>query len=240
MFPQGQIDFTVSGSGFVDAVQLNPEFLSAIDSALDKSTPPEKRDALYNGFQEYGQVFRDKVQIGGVLSAHTMDTFSKTTHQKFVDVERVPNTTQYPKDIYQPKDAIPSGWFWLGHTANATQALIVESTFPLKVGRNPCYDYRSRELCMTDQPTLDSDLAQYQFLSTYFGGGSYVTPPSRWELYGDSIGTSIYVTWPAPPVDPDEECFDLQSVARVKLPSGSPPKPRWALKSVVWLDSGEY
>ncbi|ESK91444.1 pleurotolysin b [Moniliophthora roreri MCA 2997] len=77
MFPQGQIDFTVSGSGFVDAVQLNPEFLSAIDSALDKSTPPEKRDALYNGFQEYGQVFRDKVQIGGVLSAHTMDTFSK-------------------------------------------------------------------------------------------------------------------------------------------------------------------
>ncbi|ESK91445.1 erylysin b [Moniliophthora roreri MCA 2997] len=171
------------------------------------------------------------------------------THQKFVDVERVPNTTQYPKDIYQPKDAIPSGWFWLGHTANATQALIVEPTFPLKVGRNPCYDYRHDRSanprlgpCSISVP---SDIFRWRVIRYASGSLFAALRPdlflqSRWELYGDSIGTSIYVTWPAPPVDPDEECFDLQSVARVKLPSGSPPKPRWALKSVVWLDSGEY
>ncbi len=55
---------------------------------------------------------------------------------RWVDVERVPVTDQYPVDIYRPKGAVPDGWFWLGHSADANQGLIVKPTLPPKSTRN--------------------------------------------------------------------------------------------------------
>ena len=78
LFPQGRVDFSPPGSGFQDDVQLNPAFLDVVKAALAKSTPTEQREALYNILEEYGQVFRTKVDIGGTLSAHTMETFKRT------------------------------------------------------------------------------------------------------------------------------------------------------------------
>ena len=78
LFPQGRVDFSPPGSGFQEDVQLNPAFLDVVKAALAKSTPTEQREALYNILEEYGQVFRTKVDIGGTLSAHTMETFKRT------------------------------------------------------------------------------------------------------------------------------------------------------------------
>lgn len=51
-------------------------------------------------------------------------------------VEQVPYTDSFPVKIYQPKNAIPAGWFWLGHSADGSHALIVKPTLPRKTGRN--------------------------------------------------------------------------------------------------------
>ena len=76
-FPQGRIDFNrpSSGSG---SIVLSTEFTSEINTALAKSSLLEKREALYNIFNEYGHVFRNQVTIGGALSAHTQETFSRS------------------------------------------------------------------------------------------------------------------------------------------------------------------
>ena len=84
LFPQGRIDFSTPGSGFKGAAQLSEEFLDAIDAALKKGTFTEQREALYALFQEYGHVFRTKVQIGGTLSAHTMETFSRSVSHHYM------------------------------------------------------------------------------------------------------------------------------------------------------------
>ena len=78
LFPQGRVDFSPPGSGFQDDVQLSPAFLDVVKAALAKGTRTEQREALYAILEEYGQVFRTKVDIGGTLSAHTMETFKRT------------------------------------------------------------------------------------------------------------------------------------------------------------------
>ncbi|KDQ25827.1 pleurotolysin B precursor [Pleurotus ostreatus PC15] len=356
LFPQGRIDFTTPDSGFEDVIKLSPQFTSGVQAALAKATGTEKREALQNLFQEYGHVFRTKVQIGGVLSAHTMETFSRsenetevkqdvkaglegavkgwgggataghgntqgtiTTSQnrklnvkyivnggdytkiqnteewvastnqsehwrvievtevtavadllpqpirgqvkdflkpllgKWVDVEKVPGLESLPVSVYRPKGAIPAGWFWLGDTADASKALLVKPTLPARSGRNPALTSLHEGPGMTEQPFVD--LPQYQYLSTYFGNFVQETPPGstlrglrpdhilpgRYEMHGDTISTAVYVTRPVDVPFPEDECFDLKSLVRVKLPgSDNPPKPRWALKkSMVLFDSGE-
>ncbi|KAK7039010.1 hypothetical protein VNI00_010402 [Paramarasmius palmivorus] len=357
LFRQGRIDFSPPGSGFDDEVKLTSGFLTVINNALAKETPTDKREALYKAFAEYGHVFRTRVQIGGVLSAHTMEVFKRSESEtevkqdikvglegavkdwgggvgaghgntegtivtkegrtlnvkyivnggdytkiqeiaqwiastdkpewwrdievsavvsvadmlpddikqtvkdlmrpllgRWVDVERVPNTDQFPKAIYRPKDAIPSGWYWLGHTADPSRTLIVKPTLPLLAGRNPTTTNGHRGSGLTTQPF--PNLPQYTFLSTYFEDFIYNLPPGsllaalqpglfaegRWESHGESIATAIYITRPASHSEPGDEVFDLQPVIRVKLPgSDNPPKPRWLLKqNVVLFDSGEY
>nr|4V3A_C Chain C, Pleurotolysin B [Pleurotus ostreatus]4V3N_C Chain C, Pleurotolysin B [Pleurotus ostreatus] len=312
LFPQGRIDFTTPDSGFDDVIKLSPQFTSGVQAALAKATGTEKREALQNLFQEYGHVFRTKVHIGGVLSAHTMETFSKlnvkyivnggdytkiqnteewvaSTNQsehwrvievtevtavadllpqpirgqvkdllkpllgKWVDVEKVPGLESLPVSVYRPKGAIPAGWFWLGDTADASKALLVKPTLPARSGRNPALTSLHQGSGMTEQPFVD--LPQYQYLSTYFGSFAHDTPPGstlrglrpdhvlpgRYEMHGDTISTAVYVTRPVDVPFPEDECFDLKSLVRVKLPgSGNPPKPRSALKkSMVLFDSGE-
>ena len=77
VFPQGRIEFKVS-SAVLENVQPSPQFLNAVDSAMAKSTLLEQREGLYEVFEEFGHVFRTKVQIGGVLSAHTGETFQRS------------------------------------------------------------------------------------------------------------------------------------------------------------------
>ena len=55
---------------------------------------------------------------------------------RWVGVERVPGTERFPVSIYRPKDIVPDGWFWLGHTSDSSRALIVKPAFPPKAGRN--------------------------------------------------------------------------------------------------------
>ncbi|CAA7262065.1 unnamed protein product [Cyclocybe aegerita] len=356
LFPQGRIDFSAPGSGFDDVVKLSSGFTNAIQSALGKSSLTDRREALHNVFEEYGHVFRTKTKIGGVLSAHTQETFKRTENEtevkqdvkaglevavkdwgagvtaghgntsstittaqnrkletkyivnggdytkiqntaewiastdksefwraievtevvpvvdilpdevrlevkqllrpllgKWVGIERVDGTSQLPISIYRPKDPIPSGWFWIGQSADSSKALLVKPTLPYKAGRNPALTGAHPGEGMTDQPFVD--LPQYQFLSTYFGGFVYNTPPGsllrglrpdlglpgRYEMHGESISTAVYVTRPVSAVDPEDKCLDLQSVIRVKLPgSGNPPKPTWALReNMVLFDSKE-
>ena len=78
LFPQGRIDFSIPGTGFDDDVVLNSVFIDTINTALSKSTVTEQREGLYNAFEEFGHVFRTKIQIGGTLSAHTMETYNRT------------------------------------------------------------------------------------------------------------------------------------------------------------------
>ena len=78
LFPQGRIDFSPPGTGFADDAELSPAFLKVITDALAKPLLSDKREALHNAFEEYGHVFRTQVHIGGVLSAHTMETFSRS------------------------------------------------------------------------------------------------------------------------------------------------------------------
>lgn len=59
-----------------------------------------------------------------------------SNHRRWVPVEQVPYTESFPVKIYQPKNAIPDGWFWLGHSADGSRALIVKPTLPRKTGRN--------------------------------------------------------------------------------------------------------
>ncbi|KIJ26612.1 hypothetical protein M422DRAFT_236447 [Sphaerobolus stellatus SS14] len=356
LFPQGRIDFSAPGSGLDGVVKLSSGFTNAIQSALGKSSLTDKREALHNVFEEYGHVFRTKVKIGGVLSAHTQETFKRTESEtevkqdvkagleaavkdwgggvtaghgntsstiitaqnrkldtkyivnggdytkiqktdewiastdksefwrsievtevvplvdmlpdevklevkqllkpllgKWVSVQKVDGTSQLPISIYRPKDPIPSGWFWLGHSADGSKALLVKPTLPYKAGRNPALTGAHAGEGMTDQPFVD--LPRYQFLSTYFGGFVYNTPPGsllkglrpdmglpgRYEMHGENISTSVYVTRPVSAVDPADKCLDLQSAIRVKLPgSGNPPKPTWALREdMVLFDSQE-
>ena len=77
IFPQGRIDFSV-GSAVVDNVQPSPAFLDAIQSALAKSSHDEQRAGLYDVFDKFGNVFRTQLYMGGVLSAHTSETFSRS------------------------------------------------------------------------------------------------------------------------------------------------------------------
>ncbi|KAK7038953.1 hypothetical protein VNI00_010345 [Paramarasmius palmivorus] len=333
LFRQGRIDFSPPGSGFDDEVKLTSGFLNAINNGLSKETPTDKREALYRVFEEYGHVFRTRVQIGGVLSAHTMEVFKRsetetevkqdvkvglegavkdwgggvgaghgntegtiTTKEgrtlnvkyivnggdytkiqeiaqwiastdksewwrdievsavvsvidmlpkdimetvrdlmkpllgRWVDVERVPNTGQFPKAIYRPKNAIPSGWYWLGHTADPERTLIVKPTLPLLAGRNPATTNGHQGSGFTTQPF--PNLPQYTFFSTYFEEFIYNVPPGsllaaprpdlfnegRWDSYGDSIATSIYITRPIPPSDPADEVFDSQPVIPRQAP----------------------
>ena len=82
LFPQGRIDFSPPNSGFQGAVTLSQDFMDAMNAALAKSSKTDQREALYNVFEEYGHVFRTKVQIGGTLSAHTMETFMRSVCTK--------------------------------------------------------------------------------------------------------------------------------------------------------------
>ncbi|KAI0685389.1 erylysin B [Cerioporus squamosus] len=81
LFPQGRIDISAPGSGFQDDVQLNPEFTDAINAALAKSSKLDQREALDAVFNEFGHVYRTKVQMGGTLSAHTMETFYRSENE---------------------------------------------------------------------------------------------------------------------------------------------------------------
>lgn len=78
LFPQGRIDISAPGSGFSDDVQLSPEFTGAIDAALAKTSKTDQREALDAVFNEFGHVYRTSVQMGGTLSAHTMETFYRS------------------------------------------------------------------------------------------------------------------------------------------------------------------
>ncbi|KAI0824467.1 hypothetical protein BC628DRAFT_1410894 [Trametes gibbosa] len=64
LFPRGAIHF--KPPGIKGEIELSPNFVVAIDDALGKLTPTAQREAL--------DVI---VQIGGVLSAHTMETFNR-------------------------------------------------------------------------------------------------------------------------------------------------------------------
>ncbi|KAH8832148.1 erylysin B [Flagelloscypha sp. PMI_526] len=356
LFPHGRIDFSPPGSGFDGAVKLSSGFTNAIQNAIGKSSLSDRREALYTVFEQYGHVFRTKVKIGGVLSAHTQETFKRTENEtevkqdvkaslegavknwgggvtvghgntsstittaqnrkldtkyivhggdytkiqktedwiastdkseywraievteavplvdmlpdevssevklllrpllgKWVDVQQVEGTSQLPVAIYRPKDPIPSGWFWLGQSADGTRALIVKPTLPYKAGRNPALTGAHPGEGLTDQPFVD--LPQYQFLSTYFGGFVYSTPPGSllkglrpdlglpgyYESHGENISTAVYITRPVSAADPADKCLDLKSAIRVKLPgSGNPPKPTWALREdMVLFNSNE-
>ncbi len=78
LFPQGRIEFSAPGSGIVGEIELSQGFMTVLDAALQKATPLEQREALDALFNEYGQVFRTRVQLGGTLSAHTSETYSRT------------------------------------------------------------------------------------------------------------------------------------------------------------------
>lgn len=354
-FPQGRIDFNrpSSGSG---SIVLSTEFTSEINTALAKSSLLEKREALYNIFNEYGHVFRNQVTIGGALSAHTQETFSRsenedevrqdikvalegelkgwggsasaghgnskttiTTKQgknlvtdyivtggdytkiqntaewisttnrpeywriievtsvipvvdllpeqqssqvkrllkpllgKWVDVEKMQGFDHLPIAIYRPI-SIPSGWFWLGHTADSKKALLVKPTLPAKGGRNFVLSGGHANSSGVSTQLL-ADHAHYQFLATYFGqldftqnpGASIralrpdIALPGQYTMYGDAIDTAVYVTRPISPLSPEDEGLDLQSTVRVKLVGmGNVPKPKWVLrKDAVLFDSGE-
>lgn len=82
LFPQGRIDFAAPGSGFAGEIELSPDFMTALDAALNQPTPVQQREALDALFNEYGQVFRTRVQLGGTLSAHTSETYSRTVRSE--------------------------------------------------------------------------------------------------------------------------------------------------------------
>ncbi|TFK88510.1 erylysin B [Polyporus arcularius HHB13444] len=354
MFPQGAVNFSPPDSGYADDVQLAPAFVTAVNNALAKSTKLEKREALDAVFKDFGDVFPIKLEIGGTLSAHSMETFKRSENEtsvkedvkvgleaavkgwgggvtpghgnmettittasgrklavkyivqggdytkiqdtaawiastnnseywrvievadtvavvdmlpepikgtvkelmtpllgKWVSVERVPGTERYPVNIYRPKDVVPDGWYWLGHAADSSQALIVKPTLPPKSGRNYAVTDGRSGSGFTDQPFPNQP--QYAFFSTYFGGFTPGVAPGsdlgalrpglflegQWTQHGESIDTSVYVTHPKPSQDPVDDCFPLQPVVRVKQNgTDNPPRPRWALrKNVVLFDS---
>lgn len=84
LFPQGRIDFAAPGSGFAGEIELSQGFTTALDAALEKTTLVEQREALDALFNEYGQVFRTRVQLGGTLSAHTSETYSRTVSLEYL------------------------------------------------------------------------------------------------------------------------------------------------------------
>ncbi|KAI0714079.1 erylysin B [Cerioporus squamosus] len=84
MFPQGRIDLSPPGSGYADDVALSPEFTQAINNALAKPTKLEQREALDATFNDFGDIFRTEVQMGGTLSAHTMETFKRSENEETV------------------------------------------------------------------------------------------------------------------------------------------------------------
>lgn len=93
----------------------------------------------------------------------------------WVDVEKVTGLESFAVSVYRPKGAIPAGWFWLGHTADSSKALLVKPTLPQKSGRNPALTSLHEGPGMTEQPFVD--LPQYHYLSTYFGSFADDTPP---------------------------------------------------------------
>ncbi|RPD73901.1 pleurotolysin B precursor [Lentinus tigrinus ALCF2SS1-7] len=170
---------------------------------------------------------------------------------RWVSVERVPGTDKYPVGIYRPQGVVPNGWFWLGHAADSSRALIVKPTLPPKSGRNYAVTMGSPGAGFTDQPFPNQP--EYAFFSTYFGGFSAGVAPGttlcalrpglfldgQWELHGTAINTSVYITRPASSQDPEDECLDLKPVVKVTQTGvDNPPRPRWALrKNVVLFDS---
>ncbi|TFK77688.1 hypothetical protein K466DRAFT_668651 [Polyporus arcularius HHB13444] len=172
---------------------------------------------------------------------------------RWVDVERVPATNQYPVDIYRPKGAVPAGWFWLGHTADPSRGLIVKPSLPPKPTRNYAISTGHAATGFSDQPFPDQP--QYAFFSSFFGApfSSGVAPGSdfaalrpglflegHYDLHtASSISSSVYITRPVSSLYPEDDCFDLKPVVRVsQTGTDSPPRPRWALrKNVVSFDS---
>ncbi|RPD54074.1 erylysin B [Lentinus tigrinus ALCF2SS1-6] len=84
LFPQGRVDFNPPIVGAITPVQLSPTFTAAITAALGQTTTAAQREALDNVFFQFGHVFRTKVRLGGVLSAHTMETFKRTEDESTV------------------------------------------------------------------------------------------------------------------------------------------------------------
>ena len=78
LFPQGYVNFSPPGTGYADDVQLSPLFTQSINNALAKPTKLEQREAVDAVLKDFGEVFRTKVQVGGTLSAHTMETFKRS------------------------------------------------------------------------------------------------------------------------------------------------------------------
>lgn len=109
------------------------------------------------------------------ICLHVLRSPYRTFWGRWVGVEKVNSSSQLPISIYRPKDPIPSGWFWIGHSANSSKALLVKPTLPYKAGRNPALTGAHAGEGLTDQPFVD--LPRYQFLSTYFGGFIYNAPP---------------------------------------------------------------
>ncbi|TFK77574.1 hypothetical protein K466DRAFT_439717, partial [Polyporus arcularius HHB13444] len=87
LFPQGRVNFSPPGSGYADDLQLSNEFIEAIHKALAKPTKLAQREALYDVFTDFGDVFRSEVELGGTLSAHTMETFNRTENEETVKEE---------------------------------------------------------------------------------------------------------------------------------------------------------
>ncbi len=89
MFTQGAVNFSPPGSGYADDVQLAPAFTTAVDNALAKPTKLEKREALDAVFKDFGDVFPIKLEIGGTLSAHSMETFKRSVRYLLVKAVRI-------------------------------------------------------------------------------------------------------------------------------------------------------
>ncbi|KAI0690514.1 hypothetical protein C8T65DRAFT_745785 [Cerioporus squamosus] len=337
MFPQGRVDFNSPLVGVVDPVQLSPAFTSAITGALGQSTTTAQREALDAVFNQFGHVFRTKVRLGGALSAHTMETFSRTESESTVkqdintettvttkqgrtlDVKYIVNGGDYtliqktdswitsttdssnwrvievtevtpvvdmlPDNVksqvqklmtpllgqwvstmqthgtapfsgvslYQPKDPIPAGWFFLGYTTDSSQALLIKPTLPAKTGRNVAvappklrpvtfHPFLPRPLTGTNSGNLHAGLRCNLFPEQQFGAvrpGLFIE--GTWKAAGSADAKAYtWVIHPNTPQAPEDDCFDLQTVAWQWSSDGQTPLYRYVLrKNAVLFNSGE-